>query len=217
RDGAHRRMGARQPGERAVDAAEEGHQRRAVPGVLQADQPRSGAAARLVAQPRGRRERIHAAAVYPGEGAVRPVEPRQGRRREALRAARVHHGRRPGADACVPALRARRDRLGRPAAQRQPRTAAGSRDVKAIREGSTKRVLAMLEDLAKGEDPSKFGNFHAEFGAVLKEGLGEDFANRDRIAKLLRFASTQSDSVSVSLADYKARMKEGQEAIYYIT
>src|SRR5213079_3570688 len=54
-----------------------------------------------------------------------------------------------------------------------------SRDVKAIREGSTKRVLAMLEDLAKGEDPSKFGNFHAEFGAVLKEGLGEDFANRD--------------------------------------
>jgi len=75
----------------------------------------------------------------------------------------------------------------------------------------------MLEELAKDEDPSKFGKFHAEFGAVLKEGLGEDFANRDRIAKLLRFASTQSDSVSVSLADYKARMKEGQEAIYYIT
>jgi molecular chaperone HtpG len=92
-----------------------------------------------------------------------------------------------------------------------------SRDVKAIREGSTKRVLGMLEDLAKDEDKSRFEQFHAEFGAVLKEGLGEDAANKDRIARLLRFASTQSDAVNVSLADYKARMKEGQEAIYFIT
>ena len=104
-----------------------------------------------------------------------------------------------------------------------------SRDVKAIREGNTRRVLSMLEDLAKHDAPAadasdddkknagKFSQFYAEFGAVLKEGLGEDFGNRDRIAKLLRFASTTSDSVSVSLADYKARMKEGQEAIYYIT
>ena len=100
-----------------------------------------------------------------------------------------------------------------------------SRDVKAIREGCTKRVLAMIEDLAKlekdetasDEDKGKFAKFYAEFGAVLKEGLGEDMANRDRLAKLLRFASTQSDAVSVSFADYKARMKEGQEAIYYIT
>jgi molecular chaperone HtpG len=100
-----------------------------------------------------------------------------------------------------------------------------SRDVRAIREGSTKRVLSMLEDLAKlekdesasEEDKAKYAKFYAEFGAVLKEGLGEDFANRDRLAKLLRFASTQSDTASVSLADYKARMKEGQEAIYYIT
>jgi len=100
-----------------------------------------------------------------------------------------------------------------------------SRDVKAIREGSTKRVLAMLEDLAKAEksdeasaeDKAKYGKFHAEFGAVLKEGLGEDFANRERIARLLRFASTTSDAVAVSFADYKARMKEGQKAIYYIT
>jgi len=100
-----------------------------------------------------------------------------------------------------------------------------SRDVKAIREGSTKRVLGMLEDLAKQEkaedaseeDKAKFGKFYAEFGAVLKEGLSEDFGNRERIAKLLRFASTTSDAVNVSLADYKARMKEGQEAIYYIT
>jgi len=147
--------------------------------------------------------------------------------------------------------------------------------VKAIRDGSTKRVLSMLEDLAKQEktpaasqegkvdvgsgesvpapEPTevlanddavtdvvdksaaapaaetaagfaadadgsgKYARFYAEFGAVLKEGLGEDFANRGRIAKLLRFASTASDTVSVSLADYKARMKDGQEAIYYIT
>ena len=91
-----------------------------------------------------------------------------------------------------------------------------SRDVKAIREGNTRRVLSVLEDLAanKAEDYAKF---YAEFGAVLKEGLGEDFGNRERIAKLLRFVSTTSDAANVSFADYKARMKEGQEAIYYIT
>ncbi|RZL64364.1 MAG: molecular chaperone HtpG [Variovorax sp.] len=143
-----------------------------------------------------------------------------------------------------------------------------SRDVKAIREGSTKRVLGMLEDLAKkqttaatesaegkidvgsGEsvpapeptdsitdvvdknadvqpaaetaaafaaDAGKYATFYAEFGAVLKEGLGEDHANRERIAKLLRFASSTTDTVTVGFADYKARMKDGQEAIYYIT
>ncbi len=149
-----------------------------------------------------------------------------------------------------------------------------SRDVKAIREGSTKRVLTMLEDLAKAQktpaesgegkidvssgdavpapEPTqavtdvtdknaastapaeaavpaaeaaaayadasdKYARFYAEFGAVLKEGLGEDFANRDRIAKLLRYASTTTDTTTVSLADYKSRMKDGQEAIYYIT
>ncbi len=104
-----------------------------------------------------------------------------------------------------------------------------SRDVKAIREGNTRRVLSLLEDLAKRDTPAadaseedqtdagKFTQFYAEFGAVLKEGLGEDFANKDKIAKLLRFASTSSDTTSVSFADYKARMKEGQEAIYYIT
>jgi molecular chaperone HtpG len=70
------------------------------------------------------------------------------------------------------------------------------------------------------EDKAKLGQytqFYTEFGAVLKEGLGEDFGNRERLLKLLRFASSTSDTVSVSLADYKARMKEGQDAIYYIT
>jgi molecular chaperone HtpG len=97
-----------------------------------------------------------------------------------------------------------------------------SRDVKAIREGCTKRVLSMLEDLANHEDQAKrdqYAAFWKEFGAVLKEGVGEDFANRERLSKLLRFASTHDESgePSVSLADYVARMKEGQEAIYVIT
>ena len=113
-----------------------------------------------------------------------------------------------------------------------------SRDVRAIREGNTRRVLAMLDELSK--DAQKYQGFYAEFGSVLKEGLGEDFANRDKIAKLLRFASSgapvraepveaAADDASnpsqgsggteafVSLADYKSRMKEGQKAIYYIT
>ena len=91
-----------------------------------------------------------------------------------------------------------------------------SRAVKAIREGNTRRVLSMIEDLA-ANDADKFSAFYAEFGAVLKEGLGEDAANLARLAKLLRFASSSTDTVSVSLSDYKARMKEGQAAIYYIT
>jgi molecular chaperone HtpG len=91
-----------------------------------------------------------------------------------------------------------------------------SRDVRAIREGSTKRVLSMLEDLAENRKDD-YAGFWKEFGQVLKEGLGEDFANQERIAKLLRFASTSVDEQTVSLADYVSRTKEGQEAIYYIT
>ena len=89
-----------------------------------------------------------------------------------------------------------------------------SRDVKAIREGNTRRVLALLDEMSK--DTEKYTGFYAEFGAVLKEGLGEDFANRDKLAKLLRFASTVGTELT-SLADYKARMKEGQATIYFIT
>jgi molecular chaperone HtpG len=97
-----------------------------------------------------------------------------------------------------------------------------SRDVKAIREGSTKRVLSMLESLAdsdNADDERKYADFWKEFGAVLKEGIGEDMANRERLSKLLRFASTHkaSDEPEASFADYVGRMKEGQEAIYYIT
>jgi molecular chaperone HtpG len=95
-----------------------------------------------------------------------------------------------------------------------------SRDVKAIREGSTKRVLSMLEDLARSDDQvhkQKYAGFWKEFGQALKEGMGEDFANQERLAKLMRFASTASDEQTVSLADYVARMKEGQEKIYVLT
>jgi molecular chaperone HtpG len=93
-----------------------------------------------------------------------------------------------------------------------------SRDVKAIREGSTKRVLSMLEDVAENQK-DKYAEFWKQFGAVLKEGVGEDFGNQERLAKLLRFASTQAanDEQGVSFTDYVGRMKEGQEAIYYIT
>ena len=95
-----------------------------------------------------------------------------------------------------------------------------SRDVKTIREGNTRRVLTMLDALAKSEDEQdqeKFKQFYAEFGSVIKEGLGEDIGNRERILKLLRFSTSTNDEISTSLVDYKARMKEGQKAIYYVT
>ena len=93
-----------------------------------------------------------------------------------------------------------------------------SRDVRAIREGSAKRILGLLEDLAENRKED-YASFWTEFGQVLKEGTGEDPANLERIAKLLRFASTkdESDAQIVSLADYVSRMKEGQDKIYYIT
>lgn len=97
-----------------------------------------------------------------------------------------------------------------------------SRDIKVIRESSTKRVLSMLEELASSEDEGKkekYRTFWTQFGQVLKEGVGEDQANQERIFKLLRFASTHTDSSeqTVSLAEYVSRMKEGQGKIYYVT
>jgi len=91
-----------------------------------------------------------------------------------------------------------------------------SRDVGAIRDGAARRVLALLEDLAQNRKDD-YAKFWDAFGQVLKEGVGEDATNRERIAKLLRFASTTSDAQNVSLGDYAARMKEGQKAIYYAT
>ncbi len=93
-----------------------------------------------------------------------------------------------------------------------------SKDIEAIRSGCTKRVLALLEDLAQNQK-DKYAGFWKEFGLVLKEGVGEDHANKEKIAALLRFASTHADNEdqSVSLADYIARMKPEQEKIYYVT
>ncbi|MFA7655899.1 molecular chaperone HtpG [Acidithiobacillus thiooxidans] len=94
----------------------------------------------------------------------------------------------------------------------------GNRVIDQMRSGSIKRVLGLLEEMAEKE-PEKYQNFWNEFGRALKEGPGEDFANREQIAKLLRFASTHSDTETqnVSLADYIGRMREGQDKIYYIT
>jgi molecular chaperone HtpG len=93
-----------------------------------------------------------------------------------------------------------------------------SKDIEAIRSGCTKKVLGLLEDMAV-KDPEKYAKFWDVFGRVLKEGVGEDFANKDKIAGLLRLASTHTNSPGeiVSLADYISRMKEGQDKIYYIT
>ncbi len=93
-----------------------------------------------------------------------------------------------------------------------------SKDIEAIRKGCTGKVLGLLSDLAEN-DKEKYARFWSEFGQVLKEGVGEDFGNKDKIAALLRFATTQADTREeiVSLKDYVSRMKDGQEKIYYVT
>ena len=93
-----------------------------------------------------------------------------------------------------------------------------SKDIDGIRNGCTRKVLSMLEDLAEN-DAEKYAKFWEAFGAVLKEGVGEDFSNKEKIAGLLRFASTNGDTPAqiVSLKDYIGRMKEGQEKSYYVT
>jgi molecular chaperone HtpG len=93
-----------------------------------------------------------------------------------------------------------------------------SKDIETLRAGSTKKMLDLLAGIAENEK-DKYAKFWPEFGRVLKEGVGEDFANRDKVAQLLRFASTHADTAdeTVSLADYIGRMKEGQDRIYYVT
>ena len=95
-----------------------------------------------------------------------------------------------------------------------------SRDVKSIRDGNARRILTLLASLANSEDADKqekFAHFYAEFGDVIKEGVGEDMGNQERIAKLLRYATSTQDGETTSFEDYKARMKDGQKAIYYLT
>ena len=95
-----------------------------------------------------------------------------------------------------------------------------SRDVKSIRDGNARRILTLLASLANSEDSDKqekFAQFYSEFGDVIKEGLGEDMGNQERIAKLLRYATSTNDKVEISFEDYKGRMIDGQKAIYYLT
>lgn len=95
-----------------------------------------------------------------------------------------------------------------------------SRDVKSIRDGNARRILTLLASLANSEEQEKqdkFAQFYAEFGDVIKEGLGEDTGNQARIAKLLRYVTSTEEGLNTSFADYKARMKDGQKAIYYLT
>jgi molecular chaperone HtpG len=93
-----------------------------------------------------------------------------------------------------------------------------SKDIEAIRKGCTAKVLGLLDDLAENKKED-YAKFWGEFGRALKEGVGEDFSNKEKLAKLLRFASTKADTPeeTVSLADYVSRMKEGQDKIYYVT
>ena len=95
-----------------------------------------------------------------------------------------------------------------------------SRDVKSIRDGNARRILTLIASLANSEDTDKqdkFKQFYAEFGDVIKEGLGEDMGNQERIAKLLRYATSTHDGLETGFADYKDRMADGQKAIYYLT
>jgi molecular chaperone HtpG len=94
-----------------------------------------------------------------------------------------------------------------------------SKQISAIKAGAVKKVLGLLESMAKDEDGSKYSNFWSIFGTVLKEGVIEDHKNKERVAKLLRFSTTHSDAQAqnVSLEDYVSRMQEGQEKIYYVT
>jgi len=95
-----------------------------------------------------------------------------------------------------------------------------SRDVKSIRDGNARRILTLLASLANSEDSDKqekFAQFYSEFGDVIKEGLGEDMGNQERIAKLLRYATSTNDKVETSFEYYKGRMIDGQKAIYYLT
>ena len=93
-----------------------------------------------------------------------------------------------------------------------------SKDVDAIKNGSVKKIIGLLEDMAENQK-EKYATFWSAFGRVFKEGLGEDFANKEKLSKLMRFASTHNtdDAQTVSFADYVSRMKEGQEKIYYVT
>ena len=144
---------------RAVDAPEVRHQRRAVQRVLQARRARLRGSAGLDPRPRRGQAGIHAAALHPGARAVRPVGPQRPPRHQALRAPRLHHGRRRAADAALPALRARRRRLERPAAQRLARDPAAEQGHRGIRGGCARKVLGAARGPGARSDKEKYAKF----------------------------------------------------------
>ena len=177
------------------------------------------AAARLHARQGGGAAGVHAAPLRAGAGAVRLVGSRAPPRRQALRAPGVHHGRRRAADAGLPAFRPRRGGLERSAAQRVPRDPAAVQGRGGDPVGRDQAGAGACSSSWPRRTRPSTQTFWKTFGRVLKEGIPEDHANRDRLAKLLRFSSThhEDDEQTVSLADYVGRMKDGQTAIYYIT
>ena len=217
------RVGAGQQGGGAVDR---GRRARSPRSSTRSSTSRSATTPRRrspTPQPRRGPQRIHAAALHPGEGAVRPLEPRQARRRQALRQARLHHGRRRGADAGLPALRQGRDRLERPAAQRQPRAAAG----KPRREGDPRGL-----DQARAVDARRrwpTARTRRRRRSTRRSGRTSASCSRKASARTSPTASawpsccasrrrtTTTACRTCRCPTTSARMKEGQEAIYYVT
>jgi molecular chaperone HtpG len=188
KDGKQEKEPRRRPSTRLPRCGRAAHRdhRRAVQGVLQARRPRlRDPLAWTHARVEGRQEFTHLLYV-PRARAVRPLGPRCAARYQALRSARVHHGRRRAADAFVPALRARRRRLERPAAQRLARDPAGIEGHRGDPGGCTRKVLALLEELATN-DKEKYAKFWDAFGKVLKEGVGRGFLEQGSHRRLAAF------------------------------
>ena len=152
---------------------------------------------------------------HPRQGPARSLPGRVQGRRQALRQARLHHGRRQGAAAAVPALRPRHHRQRRSAAQRQPRNPAAESHPHQHPHRQRQEDPLRTEN-HRHQPTGEIPQFIAEYNRPLKEGLYSDYANRETLLDLVRFKSTKVEGLT-SLADVKSRMKEGQKSIYYIT
>jgi molecular chaperone HtpG len=216
--GRHRRGRDRQQGQRPVGARQVGHHRRGIHRVLQARRPRLRRAAGLdPLKVEGRHE--YTQLLYVPGHAPFDMWDRQARHGVKLYVRRVFIM--DDAEKLMPLylrfVRGVVDSNDLPLNVSRE-ILQESKDIDTLRAGCTKKVLGLLEDLAENQK-DKYTTFWKEFGKVLKEGVGEDHANKEKIAGLLRFASTHADTAeeTVSLADYIGRMKEGQDKIYYVT
>ena len=208
----------REPLGRALDAAQVADHRGAARGVLPARdrRPRGGEAAAHRAPVDRRARAVPRPALRAREGAGGHV-PQGPQGRAPLREARPHRRGLRQADADVPALPARRRRLRGPLAERLARDAPGEPHAPQIEQQIVKQVLKSLKDLAESE-PERYAAFWKEFGRVIKEGVTNDWKNKDAIAELCRFESMNAEAGKViSLRDYVAKMPEAQKEIYYVT